>query len=207
MSYKVLDINFLTENTFVLRTEKPSYKILPGQCFNLGVSGSGVNREYSIYSGVNDNFLEFLIRKVPEGVVSSELSNLVVGDAIDIDGPYGEFVIDEQHLKKKFIFCATGTGIAPFNSFVKSFNDLNYLLLHGVRYENEQYNSNDYEKGSYLSFISSKGKRVTQFFEKQFPKDETIVYLCGNRSMITDVYDLLSLNNFDTNNIITEVFF
>ena len=167
MSYKIIDINFLTENTFILRTEKPKYKILPGQCFNLGVANAGVNREYSIYSGVNENFLEFLIRKVPNGVVSMELSHMKIGDKIDIDGPYGEFLINENQLSRKFIFCSTGTGIAPFNSFIKSFKKLDYILLHGVRCEDEQYNSTEYKKDSYFPFISSKGDRVTKFFENQ----------------------------------------
>jgi NAD(P)H-flavin reductase len=38
-------------------------------------------------------------------------------------------------------------------------------------------------------------------------EEDTICYICGNRAMIIDAYDILRDKNISGNNIITEVFF
>lgn len=55
--------------------------------------------------------LRFLIRKDPEGEVSSYLHNVPDGYGIDIRGPHLEYEIP-QHVQK-VLFLAGGTGIAP----------------------------------------------------------------------------------------------
>ena len=118
--YKVLDLKTVSEKTVVLRTERPNVNIQAGQCFNVGVPGMSVNREYSMYSSGDAPFLEFLIRIVDEGLVSRSLANLKVGDTVEIDGPYGRFCLPLETKGKKFLFIASGTGVAPFHSFVKT---------------------------------------------------------------------------------------
>ena len=68
--YKVLEVEHLTPHTFRLRTERPAAPIRAGQCFSVGPKGLGVNREYSMYSGAEAPYLDFLIRGVERGVVS-----------------------------------------------------------------------------------------------------------------------------------------
>ena len=94
-TYRVLEIEHLTVHTFRLRTERPNCLIKAGQCFSIGPPGLGINREYSIYSAANLHYMEFLIRSVDNGVVSCPLQQTKPGDSIEIDGPYGEFYLDE----------------------------------------------------------------------------------------------------------------
>ena len=54
--YKVLDIEELSKNTVRLKTERPTVYIQAGQCFNVGLPGMGINREYSMFSAENAFF-------------------------------------------------------------------------------------------------------------------------------------------------------
>ena len=56
--YKVIEIEHLTESTYRLRTERPNVPIKAGQCFNVGILGAGVNREYSMYSAADAPYVE-----------------------------------------------------------------------------------------------------------------------------------------------------
>lgn len=167
---KVISKNFLTPDVFTLKVEKGDFKITAGQCFNLGLVGEGVNREYSIYSSANSSYLEFLIRRMDGGLVSDHLSKLMPGDSIEVDGPYGEFCLNLEDLEKKFVFIASGTGIAPFHSFINTYPNLDYVLVHGVRSSSETYESHTYAPDRYMPCISQNQigpkQRVTDFLKK-----------------------------------------
>jgi len=101
---KVLSIRILTESTYILRIERNKFKFIPGQCVNIGLVGSAVNREYSTYSGTKDTYLEFLIRKINGGAVSVGLSQLTPGEEVTLDGAYGTFTIKKPAKIGKYIF-------------------------------------------------------------------------------------------------------
>lgn len=209
---EVLSVRYLSQSTYVLTAKRNNFKFIPGQCVNIGLVGSAVNREYSTYSGINDTYLGFLIRKVTGGLVSVGLSKLKKGDKVTLDGAYGKFIIANPHKKQKFMFIATGSGIAPFHSFVKSYPTLDYRILHGIAYKSEQYNRDDYGKSRYISCVSrEKGGdfagRVTDYLQNKHLYSDALYYLCGNKSMINDVYDILRDRNINGSNIFTEVFF
>lgn len=210
--FKVLKKRWLTENTFCLRTERPNVKILAGQCFNVGIPGAGVNREYSMYSAADAPYLEFLIRKVDGGCVSDKLKDLEIDDVVEIDGPYGEFCIRDSMVSWHHLFLATGTGIAPFHSFSQTYPNLNYSVVHGVRFSSEQYDFMDFKNGSYIACVSRdtsnrEGSRLTDYVSSNPVKSDTLVYLCGNRNMIVDCIDILRSQGVSGDNLITEVFF
>ena len=120
----------LSEGTFRLRTERTDTTIRAGQCFSVGTKDLGINREYSMYSGANDPYIDFLIREVPDGIVTPVLAQLNVGQLVEIGGPYGDFCVDRHDLiKDEFIFIASGTGIAPFHSYVENI-ELNPLAIY-----------------------------------------------------------------------------
>lgn len=210
-TYKVLSVTHLTKNTFLLKTERPDVVIRAGQCFNVGVPGMSINREYSMYSSADAPYLEFLIRAVDDGLVSSKLQKLNVGDFVEIDGPYGEFCIHQDNLSRKHLFIGSGTGVAPFHSFAKTYPELDYLVLHGIRHPDEAYNQEDYKSGGYYPCVSinpnGESMRVTDFLKTNPPKEETIIYLCGNRNMIVDSVQILLDHGINGDQIITEVFF
>lgn len=210
----VVDIKFLSTATFLLTIERPDMDIRSGQCFNLGTNKAGVNREYSMYSDANADHIEFLIRAVEHGVVSPELASLKKGDQVRVEGPYGEFCIDNtiSNKGKKFTFIATGTGIAPFRSFVKTYPEIDYEIIHGVRFEEEQYNREDYINGCYIPCISrpSGGKRayhVTDYVKERGLNLESTVFICGNRKMIAEIFEICHDIGINGDNIFTEAFF
>jgi ferredoxin--NADP+ reductase len=199
-----------SHNTFCLRVERPKVVIKSGQCFNVGMPGMDINREYSMYSGADVDYLEFLIREVDNGLVSSRLRKLQVGDVVEIDGPYGEFCIPDHRQKLKLVFVASGTGIAPFHSFVKTYPNIDYTLIHGIRYPDEVYDVQDYKVGSYIPCISSnngKSFRVTDYLRQNRISKDSMVYLCGNRNMIIDSVQILLDQGIGGDQIVSEVFF
>lgn len=211
---KVISNTQLSELTFLLRVERPNVNIMSGQCFNIGNIGTGVNREYSMCSSSKDDFIEFLIRKVEDGVVSPFLAELNRGDTVELFGPYGEFNLEkcDPYNAEGFVFIATGTGIAPFRSFTKSFPNLKYDIIHGIRLETEQYFAEEFGKNNYHPCISRpNGSRekvyVTDYLKQNPIAKNKNVFICGNRLMIADVFDLCREMGICGDNIYTEVFF
>lgn len=210
---KVLEVRELTSSTYVLRIEKNNLSFKAGQYITLGHPEDFETREYSIYSGENDPYLEVLIREIDSGIVSRQLKDLKPGEKVKIDGPFGFFNLDDsirQH--KKVVLIASGTGISPFRSYVRSYQDLDYTLLHGIRYAEEQYEKSNYNPSCYVACVSGeKGGnyhgRVTNYL-KENPVDlDAHIYLCGNCNMIYDAYDILNQQGFPTAQIHTEVYF
>ena len=212
-SFRVISNRRLSANTFCLRTERPDVAIRAGQCFSVGTRDLGINREYSMYSAADDGFIDFLIRELADGIVSPRLGACEPGDIVEIGGPYGDFCLPEKEISAhNYVFIATGTGIAPFHSFVKSFPNLQYTLFHGVRYENEMYDRDDYISDGYKSAISSPtngkhGSRITETLDKTDTDVNAIYYLCGNRLMITDAISILRKKGVPGGSIFTETFF
>lgn len=210
---KVLKIRQLTDSAYVLRTQRQGFDFVPGQCVNIGLKELAVNREYSTYSGLQDDYLEFLIRKVQGGLISNALSSLKPGDEVTLDGAYGMFtLVNPQEKDRRYIFIASGTGLAPFHSFVRSYPQIDYKIFHGISYSAEAYDRSDYAEGRYISCVSRESGgdfngRVTDYLKTNPIDKEAIYYLCGNSSMINDVYDILRKFEISGSNIITEVFF
>ncbi len=165
-----------------------------------------------MYSGANDEYLEFLIRVVEGGCVSPFIAQLKVGDHLEIDGPYGEFCLREPVSEKQhYLFIASGTGIAPFRSFVRTYQNLDYTILHGIRHAQECYDAKDYPDDRYISCISRNSggtsQRLTDYLRNHPPSPSSVVYLCGNRNMIVDAFEILREHGVPGDNLFTEVFF
>jgi len=213
ITYKVHSIRHLTKSTYVIRFDRNAMKFIPGQHLSVGLANDPQAREYSIYSSQNDDFLEILVKEVDDGIVSKRLKKVKPGDELRVTGPMGFFKLDEhKKATHKHLFIATGTGISPFHSFVKSYLELDYRLIHGVRYSEEAYDSNEYPKSKYTLCASrdSKGNykgRTTNYLKTQDLDSDTLVYLCGNCDMIFEVYDILTDKGIPTENIHTEVYF
>jgi len=211
--HKLLETEVLTPETFVLHFERNDFQFTPGQYAVLRNPESGEAREYSIYSSTQEDRLSFLIRTVEYGDFSRYLRHLIIGSEIQIEGPRGFFVLDEQvKAGHPTLFVATGTGISPFHSFVRSHFGLNYNLLHGVHFRDEAYGRDSYDPERYRLCTSRQDGsdyfgRVT-FYLKEKPVDkDTICYLCGNSDMIEEVTDILEGYGVKPENIRTEVFF
>lgn len=211
--HKIRQIRFLTETTFVLRLDRDNLEFRAGQHIIAGREGELDQREYSVYSGENDDYLEILVREVLEGNVSVKLKHCEPGQLLQVNGPFGSFGIEPFDIySRKLVFIASGTGISPFHSFVRSYPGIDYNLIHGVRYKTEAYDMNEYDPRRYIlctSQESSRGRkgRVTRFLPGFRVTTDTLFYLCGNGSMIYEVYHILRSKGIPDENIFYEKYF
>jgi len=210
---RLIKIRNLSPSAYVLRLERKDFNFLPGQCVNLGVKGAGINREYSTYSGKDDPYLEFLIKDVSGGLVSSALRKLAIGTEVDMHGPYGAFILNPEKINhSNYVFIGTGTGIAPFHSYVRSFPNLSYQVIVGIRYNSERYDQQDYEP-SRITYCVSREKgaehqgRITDYLRNFKIAPNHMFYLCGNNRMINDSYEILREKGASGEQIFTEAFF
>ncbi len=209
----VMQVRFLTETAFILRLTRNDMQFRAGQHIIAGLKGEIDQREYSIYSGENDDYLEILVKEVKEGNISGKLKQCKRGDLLQVNGPFGSFGIEPYDLQtQKHIFIATGTGISPFHSMVRSYPGLNYTLLHGIRFISEAYEHDEYGPERYI-LCTSKEKiknqrgRVTGFLTKFRVTNDMLFYLCGNGNMIYEVYHILTDKGVPSEKIISEVYF
>jgi ferredoxin--NADP+ reductase/benzoate/toluate 1,2-dioxygenase reductase subunit len=184
-----------------------------GQRIIVGLKGELNQREYSIYSGEKDDYLEILVREVLDGMVSLQLKESKPGQLLQVNGPFGSFRLETFHMfSRKLIFIASGTGISPFHSFIKSYPGIDYILLHGVRYKNEAYERDDYDSHRYILCTSKENTggrkgRVTKYLTSYPVDQDMLFYVCGNSNMIYDVHHILSDKGIMAENIFTEVYF
>jgi len=211
--YKVAEIRNLTENTFVLSLPKSRFKFDAGQHISLSILGDYQSREYSIYSAEESSNLEILVKEVDGGYFSPKLKHLKVGDMVEVHGPFGKFGLDEKKRNThQHVFIASGTGVAPFHSMVKSNPGLNYKLIHGVRYIDEAYEIAEYDREK-VTVCTSRDKagdyngRLTDYLKKTDFAKNTCFYLCGNSDMIFDAMEILKSKGFDRDSVTVEVYF
>ena len=211
--HKIIQIRFLTDSTFVVRLDRGNIQFRAGQHIIVGLKGELNQREYTIYSGEKDDYLEILVREVLDGNVSVKLKQSKPGDLLQVNGPFGSFGLEPFNMfSRKLVFIATGTGISPFHSFVRSYPGINYILLHGVRYLNEAYERNDFDGKRYILCTSkesnrgSKG-RVTMFLKDYPVYPDMLFYMCGNSNMIYEVYHILNDKGIPDESIFSEVYF
>ena len=107
-------------------------------------------RAYSIASPPEEKrHFEFYIKMVSEplpGKVTSAIFNLKEGDPVYWQYPAGTFTIEEKKVdgsseRRRLILVASGTGLAPFISYILHLSNTNtcreIILLHGARYAAE----------------------------------------------------------------------
>jgi ferredoxin--NADP+ reductase len=213
--HRVVAVRDLSPSAFVLRLTRDDLPFRAGQWINLGLPGSMDQREYSVYSSPDDDFLEVLVKEIPDGAVSGALRRRRAGDELEVDGPHGSFcLVEGRREKPQFLFLATGTGISPFHSMVRSSAGLDYLLLHGVRSAQECYDHAAYEPARLVPCISRDGTgaavyrgRLTVYLAEHAVEPTRYCYLCGNSDMIYEAYALLRGQGVHSSRIFAELYF
>ena len=211
---KVKSIRELTPSTYVLRFDRNNLPFRAGQHILLGKKDDIQSREYSIYSAEQEDFFEVLIKEVSDGKVSKQLRQVKPGETLNFENPVGYFILRNIDIKtSQFLFIASGTGISPFHSFVKSYPGLDYKLLHGIRYASEAYDKDIYDSDRLVICTSRDDKgdyhgRVTDYLRENPIEDkDTLCYFCGNCEMIHEAYDILLKRGVPSENLFAEVYF
>jgi ferredoxin--NADP+ reductase len=191
---------------------KRKFKFLAGQVVGIGIKTEIEPRLYSIASGENDEFIEILYTEKPEGKLTPMLSLLNADSEIMVTEPFGHYT----EFSESPILIATGTGIAPFISMLKSGKGAKATLIHGVR-SFEYFYDADYIKAklgaNYIQCCSSQcdseffNGRVTHYLKDQALNPNKKYYLCGVAEMVVDVRDLLISKGIPFSNIVAEIYF
>ena len=183
---------------------------------HIRLRSQGLERDYSLTSGPEDTPLALLVRHVPEGALTPFLASLGPGSEIAFSGPRGHFAFRPSG--RPAVFVATGTGIAPFVSMVRS-GVRDFRLFHGVR-EPEDLCFEDFFQsaaGEVVHCLTGRGAgqsprpgtfpgRVTAYLEKNLAQGAYDFYLCGREEMIRDV-TLLVDEAFPDSRVYSEIFF
>jgi ferredoxin--NADP+ reductase len=127
------------EGLCTLRLDATLDAFEPGQFVNLGlrIGGELVRRSYSMASAPGEP-LEFYLVRVEGGALSPRLCALGVGDSVHVERqPQGFFTLRYVPEARDAWLLATGTGLGPFMSMIRSgllwqrFE--NVVVAHGVR--------------------------------------------------------------------------
>lgn len=207
---RVLENRHWTETLFSLRVAGARLSYQAGQFVRiaLDINGERVARAFSFVNPPDDPVLEFYGVIVPEGPLSPRLAKLDPGDALYVaPNPAGFLVLSEVPDAETLWLLATGTGLAPFLSILRTetpwrrFKDV--VLVHAVRYASEL-TYKDAIRGTgarYVTFVSREpapgsltGRipaaiadgRLEQAAGLALSAASAHVMLCGNPQMLRD---------------------
>lgn len=187
-----------------------------------------IKRPYSIASSSSqDNYLEFYIKMVENGALTPRLFNLKNGDKLWMrEKVFGMFTLDDISADKNVIFFATGTGLSPYMSMLRSHlttdTGRKWAVVHGalnswdLGYRDELIMMERFcPKMNYVPIISEpkneptpwhgkvgfldkiwKDRTVDDIWGETVTPENTVVFLCGHPLMITGMEELLQADGF-----------
>ena len=210
------------------------FNFAPGQYGTLGLLGQEgrlVQRPMSISSSADDlSEYEFFIRLVPEGAFTTLLWERRVGDAINLKGPKGKFLLQDDG--RRALFIASGTGLAPFISMIETLRGRgqtrDIVLLHGVSYDydlawREQLTELANGDGFPLRYVATVSRpqhspgwagftgrveaiTAAQMDEHGLTPENATIYLCGNPEMVSAVEEIATARGFPPEQVRKELY-
>ncbi len=164
------------------------------------------------------------------GALTPLLWERSVGDPINIKGPKGKFLLQDDD--RRALFVASGTGLAPFMSMLETLRGRgqarDIVLLHGVSYDYDlawrEHLAELQDGGAFpLSYVGTVSRphecpdwrgctgRVEaivadQLTQRGMTPDDTTIYLCGNPDMITAVEDIAADRGFPAEQVRKELY-
>jgi len=209
---EIIENRLLSEGVHYISMHKP-YDFEAGQVIAIALRSTDDPRLYSIASGVNKENLCILFDIKPDGKLTPPLAKVKKGDTIYISEPFGKFLCKETPAT----WIATGTGIAPFISFIESGQTQNITLLHGARTLDKFFFQDLFKNklgNHYLRFCTTqsdesiKDGRLTTYLQNHnnLPTNNKY-YLCGSSQMVIDVREILISKGIPFDNIVAEIYF
>ena len=199
-----------TETLYSLRVAGARLGFEAGQFVRiaLDVNGERVARAFSFVNPPDDPVLEFYGVIVPEGPLSPRLAKLQPGDALYVaPNPAGFLVLSEVPDAETLWLVATGTGLAPFLSILRTATPWrrfkNVVLVHAARYASELTYGEVIRASAarYVTFVSREpapgslaGRIPAAIADGRLEKaaglplapQSSHVMLCGNPQMLRD---------------------
>jgi len=198
----------------------------PVQFMQIEVPGFGVLRSYSPAStSASLPKLEFLVRLLPGGAMSSFLEEQAQADQVlSLSGPYGAFFLREEKRRAPHIFVAGGTGLAPILSMIDSLRQASgrkppMLLSFGCAVPEALFCLDEIElRKQWLPTLEARvcvdreasgdlhpGSPVSALREGDVSAD-SVAYLCGPQPMIDAATRRLIELGIDPANVFAEQF-
>lgn len=192
---------------------KRKHDFEPGMVVKLTINNEIVPRIYSICSGKDEAEISVLFHIKEDGLLTPRLARVQEGMTVWVTEPYGSF-LDRN---RPAWWIATGTGIAPFYSMLRSGMVQDRTLLHGVRSLDQFYFDNEFDQAlgnRYIRCCAHESSdnvfpgRVSTFLEQidELPT-ESDYYLCGKAIMVVEVRDLLIARGIPYEHILSEIYF
>lgn len=226
-----------------VRTDESRDKFVAGQYTTIGLMGSEprsansvmpvekassdkmIKRPYSIASANHEtqNF-EFYISQVKSGMLTPRLFNLTQGRRMWVDTEIlGIFHLNETPKDCNIVMIATGTGLAPYISFLRSHiadnKNIKMAVFHGAAYPWDlgYYSELKFIEGAFSNFYyfptllkaDETWTGLTGYIEKhlengiledkagiEITPEKTHFYLCGNPKMVESVSSFLAKKNY-----------
>lgn len=194
---KVIEIKKETEDTITLCFKQPGLrkvKYFAGQYLTLifRINGRRYIRPYSFSSApMVDSQLELTVKRVPGGIVSNHIHDIVaVGDSIEVMPAMGDFICENTTAEYIFLW-GVGSGITPLISITKQL-----LATSACVQVNLIYGNRNAEQTIFLNLIQS---LVDQFpdrfkvwhFHTQLSVSSTPPYLVQGRINGQSVVDVM----------------
>lgn len=218
-----------TRNLFSLKVDADIRRFTAGQYINLAldVDGRRVSDPYSILSAPGERPLEFFLYTHLEGDLSTALARSRAGDTVWIESEAGgDFTLEQITPAQTLWLLATGTGVAPFVSMLKTDQPWqrfdHVILVYAARVLDDlcytgvfdELRKHDPERFSFLPFLSREhsagclhghipaaiadGSLEAAAGRSLDPRDNQIM-LCGNPGMIRDAVSRLEHRGFAEN--------
>ncbi len=219
---------------FLTIEDVDNFTFIPGQFITLDLPISEKRqqrwRSYSIANAPDgSNKIELCIVKKYDGLGSSYIFNEInIGSQLKFKGPDGAFTLPKSISEKKLVMVCTGTGIAPFRSFIQYVdnNDLPFKGMHlifGARHNSDVLYRNEMEamakKYSHFHYDIALSREensghihkgyVHDIYKKAYTDNhtDTIFYLCGWTAMIDDaVANLIIGIGCDKSQVVYELY-
>ena len=227
----IIDVTPLVKRFFFRIPEMESFNFAPGQFvqLDLPIESKIKTRSYSVASAPKgDNILELVISLNEYGLGTPYLFNEVkVGSTLPLSQPAGKFMKPPVDLSTDICLVCTGTGIAPFRSFLydlihKNTPHGNINLIFGTRYEKDVLYKEEMEELSRTipnfnfipvlsredspSYTGKKGYVHQIYMELYADKRPAQFFLCGWKVMIKEAQQHLLEMGYDKKAIKFELY-
>ena len=209
-----------TDRLHSLRVAAGIAPFAAGQFIKLGlrIEGEEVGRPYSLVNPPHEELLEFCFSIVPDGPLSGRLAALREGNSILVaPRANGFLVLSEIPEARRLWLIATGTGIGPFLSILRTEEPWQrferVVLVHAVRLTDEliyrdEINGIASIHGPQFAYVPFVSRETSEFaLTGRIPAAivdgrlegradahfdaQSQVMLCGNPQMVADVEQIL----------------
>ncbi|CAA0081468.1 2Fe-2S iron-sulfur cluster-binding protein [Zhongshania aliphaticivorans] len=209
----IIDKTLLDENTLRLRLSC-RLRWRAGQYITLWMKD--VARCYSIASVARlEPYIELHIRVHPRGIISQQLfANTEVDETLELQGPLGGFVYEQEHASQPLLLIGSGTGIAPLIGIARDAIDCKHNAnIHLIALDRtaENYAMQQLEtlknSASQFSFQTDVTDNTEVIISKQFSSLRgQRVYICGGQNFVQRIRKKCFMLGASPRHIITEEF-